>query len=136
MSKTEIINAIYEAFGRGDVPTILSHLDENVDWEKWDDNFIQKTDVPYMRCIKGRDNVAAFFGEVGKLGVKNFNVISVMEGPDKVAVQFQIETEFFSDDEIHLWTFNPDGKITAFRHYLDTAKHLAANEKRRSSATA
>ena len=30
------------------------------------------------------------------------------------------------DDAVHLWTFGPDGEVTASRHYVDTAKHLAA----------
>lgn len=136
MTNAETVNAIYEAFGKGDVPFILSCLDENVEWEKWDDNHAQKADVPYMRHIKGRENVGGFFQEVGKLGVKNFKVVSVMEGKDKIAVQFQIETEYFTEDEIHLWTFNEEGKITGFRHYLDTAKHIAAAEKMKNSAAA
>lgn len=136
MNKIDTINTIYDAYGKGDVPTILSFLDVNVEWEKWNDNFAQKVGVPYMRFIKGRENIPAFFGEVSKLGVKSFEVVSVMEGKNTVAVNFLIDTEFFTEDEIHLWTFNSEGKISAFRHYLDTAKHIAANEKRQTSATA
>ena len=134
MSNSETVRAIYEAFGKGDVPFILSCLDENVDWEKWDDNFAQNAGVPYMRHIKGRDGVLNFFGEVAKLGVKSFEVISVMEGGNKVAAEFTISTEFFDEEEVHLWDFNDEGKITRFRHYLDTAKHIAVAEKRGSSA--
>jgi hypothetical protein len=32
----------------------------------------------------------------------------------------------FTDEEIHLWTFDDDGAVTRFRHYVDTAKHIAA----------
>jgi hypothetical protein len=28
--------------------------------------------------------------------------------------------------KLHLWTFGPDGKVVALRHFLDTAKLLAA----------
>lgn len=34
----------------------------------------------------------------------------------------------FRDEEIHLWTFGEDGKVVALRHYVDTAKHIAANK--------
>lgn len=136
MSNTETVRAIYDAFGRGDVPFILSQLDENVDWEKWDDNHAQNAGVPYMRHIKGRDGVANFFGEVAKLGITEFDVVAVMEGGNKVAVQFTLSAEHFDEDEMHLWTFNDEGKITGFRHYLDTAKHIAVAEKIRASAAA
>jgi hypothetical protein len=28
--------------------------------------------------------------------------------------------------EDHLWTFNEAGTVSALRHYVDTAKHIAA----------
>ncbi len=30
------------------------------------------------------------------------------------------------DEELHLWRFDDDHKIAALRHYVDTAKHIAA----------
>jgi ketosteroid isomerase-like protein len=30
------------------------------------------------------------------------------------------------DEELHLWTFNDNGKVVRLRHYVDTAKHLDA----------
>lgn len=29
------------------------------------------------------------------------------------------------DEEMHLWNVNAAGKVTRFRHYADTAKHIA-----------
>lgn len=133
MSKIETVKAIYEAFGKGDVPFILSCLDENVAWEKWDSNHAQAADVPYMRERKSPAEVTEFFGETAKLGITGFEVVSIMEGENKIAVEFTIEAERFGkEEEIHLWTFNEAGKIIGFRHYLDTAKHIAANEKHQS----
>jgi uncharacterized protein len=34
------------------------------------------------------------------------------------------------DEELHLWTFNAHGKVQRFRHYFDTAKHIAAAQGR------
>lgn len=135
MSNLETVKAIYDAFGRGDIPFILSCLDENVAWEKWDDNAAQQAGVPYMREHRSPEGVMGFFGETARLGITNFEVVSMMEGANKIAVEFYIEAERFgSEEEIHLWTFGENGKITAFRHYLDTAKHIAANEKYQSAA--
>ncbi len=33
----------------------------------------------------------------------------------------------FADEEIHLWTFDESGRVVRLRHYLDTAKHIAAS---------
>jgi uncharacterized protein len=30
------------------------------------------------------------------------------------------------DEELHLWTLDEQQKIVRFRHYVDTAKHIAA----------
>lgn len=137
MSNIETVKAIYEAFGKGDIPFILSQLDENVAWEKWNDNHAQKADVPYMRERNNIDGVMEFFVETGKLGISNFEVVSIMDGGNKIAVEFDLESERFGrEEEMHLWTFNDEGKIIGFRHYLDTAKHIAADEKMKSSASA
>lgn len=129
MSNKETVKEIYEAFGQGNVPAILEKLAADVDWEQWRDNFAQNAGVPYLLYIKGQSGVASFFGEVAKLGVKSYQVLSIMEGENQIAVEFEIETERFSEEEIHLWTFNSEGKVTRFRHYLDTAKHIAAQNK-------
>ena len=55
----------------------------------------------------------------------------MMEGANQVAVTFVIEYltpvgGHLRDEEIHLWTFNDAGKVCALRHYVDTAKHIAA----------
>lgn len=135
MSNIETVKVIYEAFGKGDIPSILQCLDKNVAWEKWDDNHAQKADVPYMRERNSIDGVMEFFGETGKLGITSFEVISIMEGDNQIAVEFNLESERFGkEEEMHLWTFNEAGKVVRFRHYLDTAKHIAANEKYKSTA--
>jgi len=110
-------------------------LDENVAWEKWDGNEAQKAGVPYMREHRNPEGVLEFFGETAKLGITNFEVVSIMDGGDKLAVEFNIEAaRFGKEEEIHLWTFGENGKITGFRHYLDTAKHITANENYQSKA--
>jgi hypothetical protein len=34
--------------------------------------------------------------------------------------------EAVRDEELHLWTFGPDGKVSSFHHVVDTAQHVAA----------
>ncbi len=127
----DTVNDIYAAFGRGDVPTILNALADDVAWEQWADNSAARAGVPWMQPRRGRDGAAAFFGLlVADLKVHDFRVLSMMAGENQVAVEFEIELEVpatgkrYRDEEMHLWTFNAEGKATRLRHYADTAKHM------------
>lgn len=130
MSNLDTAAAIYEAFSKGDVPFILGCLADRVEWESWHSNHAQTAGVPYLKERTDVAGVAEFFGEVAKLGFRQAEVIAMMDGGDKIAVEFEIVTDRFGfEQEMHLWTFNAAGKVVAFRHYLDTAKHIAANER-------
>jgi ketosteroid isomerase-like protein len=125
------VGTIYEAFGRGDVPAILGHLADDVAWDDWPDNFAQRAGVAHLMPRRGRDGVAGFFGVLGGYTVLGFEVLDVIgDGRQVVA---EIRTSFalpdggrFADEELHLWTFDDAGRVCRFRHYVDTAKHIAA----------
>jgi hypothetical protein len=127
------VQQIYAAFGQGDIPAILDHLDDNVQWEAWADNSAQKAGVPWMSPRQGKVGALAFFQYIGAtLQIKDFQVLSIMDGGDQIAVEFVIEADVpstgghFRDEEIHLWTFNEAGRVVRLRHYLDSAKHIEA----------
>jgi ketosteroid isomerase-like protein len=122
----QTVQAIYEAFGRGDVDAILERLSPDVAWEAWQDNHAQRAGVPDLAPRSGRAEVAGFFGVVAGMGVSDFQVLDVIGGERQVAVEVQIVTAAFADEELHLWTFGDDGLVTRMRHYVDTAKHIAA----------
>lgn len=125
------VAAIYEAFGKGDIPHILSHLADSIRWEAWADNSAQKAGVPWLQSRQGQEGVLQFFEIVGSLNIKEFQVLSLMAGPNQVAAEIVIGFEgpgggSYRDEELHLWTFDEAGKVTRMRHYTDTAKHIAA----------
>ena len=126
------VDSIYEAFGKGDIPAIIDYLADNVQWEQWADNSAQKAGVPWMQARKGKDGVFEFFRIVGELSIKDFRVLSVMGNGSQVAAEFIIEADVpatgghYRDEEMHLWTFDEQGKVIRLRHYTDTAKHIAA----------
>lgn len=124
---------IYDAFGKGDIPTILSHMADDVQWEDWADNTAQKAGVPWLARQHGKAGVLAFFQYLGtQMQVTDFQVLDMLAGAKQVAVEFIIEANILStgghyrDEEMHLWTFDDAGKVTRLRHYTDTAKHIAA----------
>lgn len=133
MSNLATVQAIYEAFGRGDVPAILDVLADDVEWESWGDNSAVRAGVPWMAQRSGKDDAAGFFGVVGQMEIRDLQVLSFMEGGNQVAVEFVIEVALpgfgggtYRDEEIHLWTFDDAGKVVRLRHYTDTAKQIAA----------
>lgn len=128
----DTVQGIYGAFGRGDLPAILDVLDPQVMWEHWEGNSAQDAGVPHLQAVTGRDGVANFFGIIAGFTFHEFQVRGMAAGPDVVVADVHVDIEFpngerFTDDELHVWRFGPDGAVTAFRHYLDTAKHIAAS---------
>lgn len=128
---------VYEAFGRGDIPAIVDLMADDVEWEAWENNFAQNAGLPAMTRRHGKQGVADFFAAIAPWTVTDVQVLSMMEGPNQVAVEFVIEVDLpngghYRDEEIHLITFDGGGKISRWRHYVDTAKHIAANNGERT----
>ena len=133
MSNLGAVQSIYESFGKGDIPAILDLLADDVEWESWADNSAAKAGVPTMVPRHGKGEVVKFFETAGQMDITDLQILNMMEGGNQVAVEFVIEADLpawggghYRDEEIHLWTFNDEGKITRLRHYTDTAKHIAA----------
>jgi uncharacterized protein len=135
MSNVETVQQIYEAFGRGDVPAILERLAVDVRWEQWPTgNAAQDQDVPYMRERHGRDAVADFFQDIdADFEMNSFVPHSFLEGNGLVAAMIKYELTVKAtgkqvrDEEIHVWEFGSDGMVTAYHHFLDTAKAIEAH---------
>jgi uncharacterized protein len=127
------VGAIYEAFGKGDIPSVLNCLSDDVQWEQWDDNSAQKSGVPWLQARKGKEGALEFFKIVGGFTIKDFRVLSLMANESQVAAEIIFEADvpatggYFRDEEVHLWTFDEQGKVIRMRHYSDTAKHMRAS---------
>jgi len=122
---------IYAAFARGDVPAILDRLSPDVAWEDWTDNFAQRGGVPHMASRRGTDQVAEFFGLVATYGVDDFALLDIIGTGRQVVAEVRVSFTLpnggrFADEELHLWTFDDEGRVDRLRHYVDTAKHVAA----------
>lgn len=132
-SNVDTVKAVYDAFARGDVPAILESLSEDVAWEDWADSFGQREGVAWFEPRSGRDGAAEFFRLVGGgFEISEFSVLDIMGSDRQVAAEIVIEAGVpgggrYRDEEMHLWTFGDDGKISRMRHYTDTAKHIAAS---------
>ena len=128
MSNSEVVGRIYEAFARGDVPAILEHLAEDVEWEYG----VNSTSVPWLQPRRGRREVPGFFEALAGVELHRFVPKMFLQSGDVVVVLVDVELtvratgrRVVEDDEVHIWHF-ASGKVARFRHRADTHQHLRA----------
>jgi uncharacterized protein len=127
-----IVSDLYAAFGRGDLDAMLAPLAEDVSWDAdWADLSSQRAGIGVLAPRRGIGGAREFFALLGTFVVHDFQVLDLMASQGQVTAQIVIELTYPSggrvrDEELHLWRFNGDHEITALRHYVDTAKHIAA----------
>ena len=126
----EVLSNIYAAFGRGDVPSILERLDENVEWEYG----ASPCDVPWLLARRGRAQVGQFFETLNThTQFENFAVKTILTGENiavaLVDLTFQVKRtgkRVEEVDEAHIWHFGAGGQVVRFRHRADTLQHQLA----------
>jgi ketosteroid isomerase-like protein len=119
----EFIRSMYDAFGRGDIRTIIEHITEDVEWIAEG-----PSSVAYFGTMKGPAEVQSkFFGGIAetqedmKLAVENF----VGQG-DRVATfgrysgKVRATGKRFDVALAHLFLIR-DGKVSKFVNVTDTA---------------
>lgn len=123
------VQAVYEAFGRGDVPAILSRLDDDVVWEQDGESW----GIPWYEPRQGIAEIPGFFSALmNGLIIHKLEPRNILSGGNQVAVVMDLEAEVngsgrrLQELEIHLWTFGEDGKVTRFAHVLDRHPQLLA----------
>jgi uncharacterized protein len=129
MTNKERVQAIYAAFGRGDIPAILAQLSPAVDW----DYAYPGIEVPWLQPRRGREGAGQFFAALAALEFHRFEITALAEAPGLVVALADLACTVKAtgkplreDGEAHLWFFDDSGQVTRFRHCADTAQHLAA----------
>ncbi len=128
-SNIQTIQSIYAAFGRGDVPGILAHLDEDVVWDEDGDSW----GVPWFEPRRGKASIPAFFAALAEHTIiHRFEPKNFLAGGDQVAVVIDLEIEVrrtgrrLRELEMHLFTFGREGRVTRFAHVLDRHAEVCA----------
>ena len=130
MKNSERIALIYEAFGRGDIESIVSHFSDEIEWEYSGAD----TPVPWLKPRSGIESTIGFFAAVNEsVEFSKFEPKVILDGPDVVValldVAFTVKAtgrNVDERDEIHVFRFNTEGKITGFRHGVDSYAHYLA----------
>ncbi|HEU0203056.1 MAG TPA: nuclear transport factor 2 family protein [Burkholderiaceae bacterium] len=124
---TEVIQAMYAAFGRGDVAALLEMLSDDVEWTHHGD-----IGLAYMGTFKGKNEVARWFGHVAALdAIEAFEPREFLAGADHVTVLGWERTKalpagrVFETDWVHVFKVR-DGKVTHYIGMYDTAASARA----------
>jgi ketosteroid isomerase-like protein len=127
-SNVKLIQAVYEAFGRGDVPFIASKVRAEA---RWDFN-VTHSDVPWHLPVTGPSEVPKFVAAfVDNVQLEAFEPRQFIAAGDEVIVHIRLAyvvkrtNKRVDQDQLHWWTVQ-DGKIERLRHFEDTAQVLAA----------
>jgi uncharacterized protein len=122
-----IVQALYAAFGSGDIASIIAKLSPDIDWQTLGSG----KDYPLFGPRKGKAAVQEFFAQVA--ATEEFSDFSPREfyaADDKVfalgayAGKVKKTGRPFSCEWAHVFTF-AGGKVSRFREFTDTAQFVA-----------
>ncbi len=122
------IQAIYEAFGRGDVGTILEAVTDDVDWA----SDTSSTVAPWYGVKHGKEGVGSFFAAFGTtMDVDEFTPLTYAADDDAVfaLVRFRgspRSTKKTIEMTLHHYFRFRGGKIFYYRGTEDSAQTEAA----------
>ncbi|SDL20803.1 nuclear transport factor 2 family protein [Kriegella aquimaris] len=128
----QVINALYNGFSTGDMPSVLGLMDSKIEWNEAESNSLAVGN-PYIGPDAILEGVFARLGanhehfglqEVKVHGMSDNMVLATLRYDAKV----KATGKSYNAQAAHLWTLNDEGKITAFQQYVDTKK-MADAEK-------
>jgi len=118
----QVIRELYEAFGRGDVPTVLGKMDQSIEWNEAE-NFIYADRNPYVGPLAVLEAVLMRFGaewegftvtpEEWLDAGDRIVVLGTYSGTHK-ATGRQLRAQF-----AHIWSVR-EGRVVRFQQYTDT----------------
>lgn len=125
MSNVRLVQDVYAAFGRGDVPTVLGAFDAKIEWREAEGN-------PYMPSGKAWVGPDALLQNLfSRLGAEwdGFAVHprDFHDAGDTVVVEgrytgtYKLTGKVLDAQLCHVWKIR-NGKVTSFQQFVDTAQ--------------
>jgi ketosteroid isomerase-like protein len=122
------VQTMYEAFGRGDVGTVLENVTDDVDWG----TEAASTAAPWYGVRHGKDEAASFFQAFGStMEVQEFTPVTFAANDSDVLTVVRCRTKSRATgrtsamDLHHFFRFR-DGKVWYYRGSEDTAQTESA----------
>lgn len=129
-SNLEIVQELYAAFGRGDLPAMFTLLDPNIQWD-----YSGPSEIPWAGSFRGHDGVGKFLAAISaNVEIERFESRSfITQGEHVVVLGFERVRvkqtgRVFEVYWAHAYTLS-GGKIVTFREYTDTAATSVAFRK-------
>ena len=118
------VRSLYDAFGRGDMQTIVDNVDPAIEWA----SNSSSDSIPWGGKRNGRAGVVSFFQALGdNLDFEAFEPRQFLDAGDAVTVLGRSRARFkrdgggtFDSDWVHIFMIR-DGKLARFQEYYDTA---------------
>lgn len=131
----ELIRRGYDAFGHGDMDTLLSLFDENIEWVS-----SGPPELPTAGTRRGRQQVAEFFKIVDEVfEIQRFEPKTFIAQGDRVVVLGDETTRVKATGKLldvewaHAFTVRGD-KVVRFHEYVDTSAVVAELHAARAAA--
>ena len=123
MQSARVMSAVYEAFGQGDVPRVLEHLDTAVEWRLAEGHPYSPDGDAWVGHAAVVEN---FFARAGADWEEFAVAVSDVHDAGGVVVAevrysgtFRATRRRLDAQGCHVWTVR-DGKVTRFQQYVDT----------------
>lgn len=128
MSNLQAVAAIYAAFARGDAAAMAERFAPDIDWE-----YAGDPQVPWLVPGRGPAAFGRFLEGLAGLDFQRFDVKALLQGDGVVLALIDLDATVKATgrtihevDEVHVWRFDPEGQVIAFRHRVDTRRHRTA----------
>jgi uncharacterized protein len=128
MENIERIQAIYSAFGAGDVDGVLAALHPDVVWSN-----AGPAELDYFGVRRGREQVSEVFAILSRdFEIHEFVPLRFFAADDDVAVLLRLRAtikptrQALEEELVHVWTLAADGRVTRMRDIQDSAAVAAA----------
>lgn len=123
-----VVQELYAAFGRGDLPALLAHLHPDVEWAaNVDYSHPTAALVPCYEPGTGHAFVARYFELIARgYDMHQFAPVNVMSSDTEVAVRLVVDFTIrptgrrIKTEVMHHWIVNKQGLVMRFRDFEDT----------------
>lgn len=128
MDNVKTVQAIYQAFGKGDITAILSSVTDDT---KWGFNGARQ-EIPWHKQVHNKTELPEFFQAFGRnVEIHVFEPRKFVAQGDDVVAEIALEYTVkktgkrVREEQLHWWTLR-DGKVARLQHFEDTAQVAAA----------
>jgi ketosteroid isomerase-like protein len=125
MDNAKLIRSLYDAFGRGDIPSVLGAMSPDIKWHQAESNPYNPTGQAWVGPDAVLNNLFMRLG--GEWDGFTVHPRSFHDAGDSVIVEgrytgtYKATGKSLDAQFCHIWDVT-DGKSTRFQQYLDTAK--------------